>query len=105
MTKEEIYYRETGKQISGATESQMFGKPCFMINGKAFTCLFNGMMVFKLADEARSHALAFEGAVLFDPSGRGRPMKEWVQVPFEHHSKWPELARTAFDFVSAHVKK
>ena len=30
-----------GNKLKGSEESRMFGKPCFKINGKAFTCFFN----------------------------------------------------------------
>ena len=39
-------YLEIGRAI-GAEESQMFGKPCFKINGKAFVAFFQDEMVFK----------------------------------------------------------
>lgn len=88
-------YRAAAGQIAGATESQMFGKPCFKIEGKAFACFFAECMVFKLGGESHSRALALEGAMLFDPSGKGRPMKAWVQVPAAHAALWPALAREA----------
>jgi hypothetical protein len=49
-------------------------------------------MVFKLEGEAHATALALPGAMLFDPSGMGRPMKAWVRVPLEQASQWPRLA-------------
>ena len=53
-------------------------------------------MVFKLPDPgAREAALALNGAALFDPSERGRPMKEWVAVPFAHVDRWATLAEQA----------
>jgi hypothetical protein len=53
-------------------------------------------MVFKLPVEAeRKEALALDGAHLFDPSGMGRPMKEWVVVPSAHTAEWPRLAELA----------
>jgi len=53
-------------------------------------------MVFKLPDaDQRDAALALDGAELFDPSGRGRPFKEWVQVPAAHEDRWPEFAEAA----------
>jgi hypothetical protein len=35
----------------------------------------------------------------FDPSGRGRPMKEWVVVPPAHRQRWDDLADAAPAFV------
>jgi len=57
-------------------------------------------MVFKLGGASHAEALALFGAKLFDPSERGRPMKEWVVVPLEHVSRWLEFARYAFDYVA-----
>jgi hypothetical protein len=99
MAKEEELYSEIGNSIKGAEESQMFGKPCFKIKGKAFTCFFQNCMVFKLTGDTHKEALALKGAVLFDPSGKGRAMKEWVQVPFAHSKKWSALAKEAYEYV------
>ena len=82
MTKEEIHYTSIGQKIKDAEQSQMFGKPCFKINGKAFICFFQNQMVFKLTGDTHSEALSLDGSQLFDPSGKKRPMKEWVQVNF-----------------------
>ncbi|HYG52293.1 MAG TPA: hypothetical protein VD905_15390 [Flavobacteriales bacterium] len=48
MSKRESLYLSIGKKIKGAEESQLFGKPCFKVNGKAFICFFEDEMVFKL---------------------------------------------------------
>lgn len=88
-----------GKEIKHAEKSQMFGKPCFKVNGKAFMCFFENDMVFKLTGTAHKRALGLEGAQLFDPSGKSRPMKEWVQIPAKHSDKWKELATEAWQYV------
>ena len=97
---EEAYYIEVGNTIEGSIESQMFGKPCFKINKKAFVCFFQNAMVFKLEGETHKEALNLEGAVLFDPSGKNRPMKAWIQVPFTHKDKWLNFAKSAMEFVT-----
>ena len=78
--------------------TKMMGMPSLKRNGKlvaGFTAAEDAM-VFKLADaDARDRALALDGAHLFDPGGRGRPMKEWVVVPPAHAARWPELAEAA----------
>lgn len=38
------FYR-VGGLVAGAEKSQMFGKPCFKIERKAFTCFFQEAMV------------------------------------------------------------
>jgi hypothetical protein len=86
---------------SPTTSGKMFGMPCLKnSNGKAFAGYFEGAMVFKLGGDSHGEALALSGARLFDPSERGRPMKEWVVVPNEHASRWLEFARDAFDYVA-----
>jgi hypothetical protein len=86
---------------SPTTSGKMFGMPCLKnSNGKAFAGYFEGTMVFKLGGTSHADALALPGAKLFDPSERGRPMKEWVVVPVEHSSKWLEFAQYAFDYVA-----
>jgi len=101
MSTPQQYYLDTGRSFADAVESQMFGKPCFKTGGKAFVCFFEDCMVFKLEGAAHARALALAGAVLFDPSGKGRAMKEWVQVPYAHKKEWQQLAGAAYAYVSA----
>ena len=77
---------------------QMMGMPALKAGGKMIGGFSRaeGAMAFKLPDpDERERALALEGAHLFDPGGRGRPMKEWVAVPATHAGLWPELADRA----------
>ena len=66
---------------TAAVAGKMFGMPNLFIGGKAFAGLYGDAMVFKLDGSAHARAPALPGAQLFDPSGRGRPMKAWVQAP------------------------
>lgn len=100
MSEEQKLYEEIGQSRKETEQSQLFGKPCFKINGQAFVCLFQNEMVFKLTGDIHSRALSLVCSQLFDPSGKKRPMKAWVQVSFEHKSRWPELAMEALVFVS-----
>jgi hypothetical protein len=87
---------------SPSVSSKMFGMPCLKNDlGKAYAGYYGGAMVFKLGGSAHSKALALPGASLFDPSGRGRPMKEWVVVPAEHSGAWLDLARDALAYSAA----
>jgi hypothetical protein len=99
MKNEEHYHSSAGK-IANAVESQLFGKPCYKINGKAFCCFFQNEMVFKLEGEAHAAAYSLDGSQLFDPSGKNRPMKAWVQVPIDYADKWNEFAQAAAKFVA-----
>lgn len=102
--KEEKKYNEIGSKIKGAESSQMFGKPCYKVKGKAFMSLFENCLVLKLTGDAHQEALSYDGSKLFDPSGKGRAMKEWVQLPYDYASKWEKLAKEAFDYVKKSAK-
>ena len=95
-------YHEIAEVLSlrdgDVVQSKMFGMECIKVNGKAFAGLYHGKMVFKLTGEAHQKALGLPGAALFDP-GMGRPMREWVQVPFEQAESWEELAESALGYV------
>jgi hypothetical protein len=101
MSEEEQLYVETGNKIKDAHQSQLFGKPCFKINSKAFISFFENCMVFKLTGEAHKEALALNNSKLFDPSGKKRPMKEWVQVTGQHKEKWYKFAKEAHKYVAS----
>ena len=82
-----------------ATSGQMFGKRCIKINGKAGVALFKEYLVFKLPKEKLEEALSLEGSTLWDPSGKGRAMKEWVQIPIIHRAKFEAYAKSAAEYV------
>jgi hypothetical protein len=77
------------------TTGQIFGKACIKTHGKAFAAFFQGDITLKLAGDDHRVALALEGARLWDPSGKQRPMKEWVQIPFACAQAWFDLAAQA----------
>lgn len=95
-------FLKAGHGVLNAELSQFFGKPCFKIGGKAFVAFFQDEMVFKLDQPTHGRALALSGAKLFDPSGKGRAMKEWVQVPYERYELWPSFAQQACLYTSSH---
>ena len=80
--------------------SQMFGKPCLKVKGKAFLALHQKLLVFKLPGDAHKKALSQKGAALWDPSGKGRPMKEWVAIPAENLSDAKALSNHALAYVA-----
>ena len=99
ITEEEALFNSIGESIKNAVKGQMFGKPCFKLNKKAFICFFRSAMVFKLTDEIHREALGLAGSELFDPSGKKRPMKAWVRVPFKYKNRWKLFAEQSARYV------
>ena len=89
------YLAENHDGVAG----QMFGKKCIKVNGKAAVALFNESLVFKLPKETHKQAMSLTGSILWDPSGKGRAMKEWVQVLTEHKSSYIEFAKSSAAYV------
>jgi hypothetical protein len=84
----------------GATRKKMFGADCLSAGGKGFATLTKEGLALKLSGEDHARALALSGAELWDPSGRGRAMREWVHVPAAHRAEWPSLAEAAMRYVA-----
>lgn len=104
-----LAYEKVSEHVLGLSgdveQSQMFGMPTLKVNGKAFAGLFGKDMTLKLAGDVHAEALKLKGSKLFDPSGRGMAMKEWVQVPPAHSKQWNAFAESALQYVSASLKK
>jgi hypothetical protein len=101
---EALLFHSIGSQLKGTEAGQLFGKACYKINGKAFVCFFENEMVFKLEGKAHADAIKLSNAKLFDPSGKKRPMKEWVQIPYIHQEQWAFFAKHALQYVKATTK-
>lgn len=82
------------------TSGQMFGKPCLTIRGKAFIALHRDTIVFKLTGKAHANALALSEATRWDPSGKGKEMKEWIALKHQHRAEFASLSKSAADYVS-----
>jgi hypothetical protein len=86
--------------LQAVTTGRWFGKPCLKVGGKVFAALWRGDMAFKLAGQPHAEALQVEGARLFDPRGKGSPMKQWVQIPAAQSSAWSRFAQLACEYVA-----
>jgi hypothetical protein len=98
MTAEERFH-EIARELPEGKEGKMFGALCIKApNGKAAVIFSRDHMVFKLPEPELGEVLSLDGASEFDPMG-GRPMRGWVQLPFEYADRWPSLAKQAVDYV------
>jgi hypothetical protein len=103
MTDAELQYQtltqmfvENNQVVAG----QMFGKACLKVNGKAFVAQHKDTVVFKLPQPIHLTAMSEPEAILWDPSGKGRPMKEWVALPTASSKKFKKLALAALEYVN-----
>ena len=80
--------------------TKMMGMPALKVKGKLFAGVWGDAMNFKLTGAQHAAALKLKGAELFDPSGVGRAMKEWVVVPLAHAKRWQEFAEAARGYVT-----
>jgi hypothetical protein len=82
---------------AGVTVGKMFGATSLMVGTKAVGCLHGDGVAFKLVRDSAAHAaaLALPEAALFDPSGMGRPFKDWVLVPLASADQWLALVEAA----------
>ncbi|HWY38719.1 MAG TPA: hypothetical protein VNY73_09185 [Bacteroidia bacterium] len=99
MDKAEDLFKQLAEDLNGVKEGKMFGALCLKTpNGKSGAMFWKDCIVVKLQGDAFKEALALKGARLFEPM-EGRPMKEWVQVPYAHKDKWKKYAELSVEGV------
>ncbi|GAA1496865.1 hypothetical protein [Paeniglutamicibacter kerguelensis] len=81
----------------GVKPGKMFGKDALKFESKAIACLLEDRMAFKVGRDSKAMSQGMEcpGAALFDPSGQGRPFRDWVAVPESSMERWEQLAQAA----------
>lgn len=86
----------------GVVPGALFGARSLTFEGTAFACLKNGRLAIRLGEGTTAHAeaIAIDGAEPFDPSGKGRPFKDWVAVPHATVEEWPRLATVGLDLLT-----
>lgn len=88
------------KDDPAVSVGQMFGKACLKVNGKAFVAHQQDLLAFKLTAPHHAEALSSPHAALWDPSSKGRPMKEWVALPPPPGKKSTTFAAAARAYVA-----
>jgi hypothetical protein len=84
------------------SEGNLFGVSVLTISDKPFAGLYKKDLVVKLGIDRVQEMLRAKAGAHFDPSGAGRPMKEWIRVKEPASSpkkKWLALAQEAKAFV------
>ena len=105
MSEAETYFTQLTNDIPNASPGKMFGALCMkMPNGKSAAMFWKDNIVVKLDGEALNEVLSLDGAKLFEPM-EGKPMKDWVQIPFGYKDQWKTYAEISARSVEALEKK
>jgi hypothetical protein len=95
-------YREIVEELKAdpeVSEALMMGMPSLKRGKKMFGGLRGDELVLKLGRERVDELIAAGRAREFDPSGAGRPMKDWALIA-EPTDDWLALADEARAFVA-----
>ena len=95
-------YREVVDELKAdpeVSETLMMGRPSLKRGRKMFGGLRGDELVLKLGRERVDELIAAGRARPFDPSGAGRPMKDWALIG-EPADDWLALADEARAFVA-----
>ena len=87
----------------GVLSGALFGARSLTFDGTAFACLKGGRFAVKLGAGSPLHAeaLALPEGELFDPSGKGRPFKDWVAIAATQSEQWPHYAEAGFNVLAS----
>jgi TfoX/Sxy family transcriptional regulator of competence genes len=94
----ERFAREEGVELPRDGAPRRFGSAALTVNGSIFAMLTQGELVVKLP-ASRVADLVQAGAGTPFESGKGRPMREWVDAAADDPHEWYEVAREALRFV------
>ncbi len=105
MTKAEIFFNDLTKEIPNVTPGKMFGALCMKTpNGKSAAMFWKDHIVVKLHGDSLKEAMNLDGTKQFEPMV-GRPMREWIQIPFTYKEMWKKFAMTSSESINALKKK
>jgi len=99
VTGAEKLFHQIAGEFPAVKEGKMFGSLCMKTSdGKSAAMLWKNHLVIKLDKKDIDKVMKIKGVVFFEPM-KGRPMREWLQIPFELSSQWKELTGKSLQFV------
>jgi hypothetical protein len=105
MTEAEAYFVKLAEEIPDVQLGKMFGALCMKTpNGKSGAMFWKDNIVVKLQGESLKEASSLDGTRFFEPM-EGKPMKEWVQIPYAYKEKWKRFAEISSQSVKLIPKK
>ena len=101
MTEAEVLFNQITQLIPDGKPGKMFGALCIKTpNGKAAAMFWKEALIVKLHGDIFDEAMSLDGSQLFEPM-EGRPMKKWVQIPYNYQEQWLMFAEEAAKQVRA----
>jgi TfoX/Sxy family transcriptional regulator of competence genes len=97
MTGEEEYRRVVEELLDtdpDVSQTQMMGMPSLKARGKLFAGFSANALVVKVGKDRVGELVGSGRGEPFDPSGRDRPMRDWVVLSLPADD-WSELAEEA----------
>jgi hypothetical protein len=73
-------------------------------NGKSAAMIWKDHIVVKLHGDSLAEAMKLDGIKQFEPMA-GRPMKDWVQIPFTYKDKWKKFVMSSSESIGTLKKK
>lgn len=89
-------------EIPEVEKRKFFGWDCLTFNRNAYLAWKTGdEIAVKVSVEDFETAIEWEGTEKYDPSGKNRPMKQWIYASREAaYSHWPALAEMAVAYAA-----
>ena len=105
MTQAENFFKHLAAEIPDVKEGRIFGTDCITThNGKPAAMFWKDNVVVKLKGEHLKEAMSLDGSKQFEPM-EGKPLREWIQIPFEHKDKWKKYVLLSIELVKEFKKK
>ena len=95
---EELLYNP---DVTPPSRGRKFGASGLKVRNKIFALLISGKLVVKLPKYRVDELVASGDGERWDPSKRGRLLKEWIVIDPTSDLEWLPLAQEAMDYVSS----
>ena len=99
MSEEEKYYHQVCEAIDGSIKSQMFGKPCYKLNKKAFCCFLLDTSVLQSINSMDTKATSSKGKIFVLNEGKIVETGTHESLSAIEDGLYNSLAKLQFDSV------
>jgi len=87
------------ERVPQVITSTRLGRHQLLLNGKMFATYSVDNMSFKLKGEVLAEAFKIRNAIIWNPTNKKNPSRNWVQISSNQRKHWLKLAIDAAGFV------